>query len=190
MKYTKYNDIPQYIQHGSYEIDVSPDRLIVNVEEWQRDQGLQLDPDFQRGHVWSEAQQIAYIEFFLRGGKTARVLYFNFPSWHHRQTTDYNDFVIVDGKQRYEAWRRFFANEIKAFGTYAKDYKDSMRIMKTMKVNINDLQTKAEVLQWYIDFNSGGVVHTDEEIGRVKRLLEKERALSNPKAGKTRRPKS
>jgi hypothetical protein len=174
-KYTKYNDIPQFIQHGSYEIDVSPDRLIVNVTEWQDKEGLQLDPDFQRGHVWSESQQIAYIEFFLRGGKTARVLYFNYPSWHHTQKTDYNDFVIVDGKQRYEAWRRYFSNEIKAFGTYAKDYKDSLRIMKTMKVNINDLQTKAEVLQWYIDFNSGGVVHTEEEIEKVKLLLEQEK---------------
>jgi len=43
-----------------------------------------------------------------------------------------------------------------------------------MKINVNDLQTRAEVLQWYIDFNSGGVVHTAEEIARVKALLEKE----------------
>lgn len=175
MKYTKYNDIPQFIQHGSYEIDVSPDRLVVNIDEWVRDFNLQLDPDFQRGHVWSESQQKAFIEFFLRGGKTARVIYLNFPSWHREQKTAYNDFVVVDGKQRVEAWRRFFANEIKVFGSYAKDFKDSLRIMKTMKVNINDLQTKADVLQWYIDFNSGGVVHTDDEIAKVKRLLAQEK---------------
>ena len=175
MKYTRFNDIPKYIQHGSYEVDVSPDRLIVNVDDFVATHGLQLDPDFQRGHVWSEAQQKAFIEFFLRGGKTAKVIYFNFPSWHRHQTTDYNDFVIVDGKQRLEAWRKFIGNEIKVFGSYFKEFTDSLRIMMTMKMNINDLQTKAEVLQWYIDFNSGGIVHSDEEIARVKKLLAKEK---------------
>lgn len=175
MKYIRFRDVPQFIQHGSYECDVSPDRLIVNIEEFVSRDGLQLDPDFQRGHVWSEAQQRAFIEFFLKGGKTARVLYFNKPSWHHAPRTDYNDFVIVDGKQRYEAWRKFIKNELKVFGSYFKEYQDGIRLMNTMKMNINDLQTKAEVLQWYIDFNSGGVVHTDDEINRVKKLLAAEK---------------
>ena len=32
--------------------------------------GLQFNPDFQRGHVWTEGQQIAFMEFLLKGGKT------------------------------------------------------------------------------------------------------------------------
>lgn len=40
-----------------------------------------------------------------------------------------------------------------------------------IRVNINNLQTRKEVLQWYIEFNSGGTVHTKEEIDRVKELL-------------------
>jgi len=185
MKYTRYNDIPKFIQHGSYEVDVSPDRLIVNVDDFVRDHNLQLDPDFQRGHVWTTSQHKAFIEFFLRGGKTAKVIYFNFPSWHHAAKTAYDDFVIVDGKQRLEAWRKFFNNEFKVFGSYAKEFTDSLRIMMTMKMNINDLPTKADVLQWYIDFNSGGVVHSDDEISRVKKLLKEEQksALSHTKAG-------
>ena len=30
------------------------------------------------------------------------------------------------------------------------------------------------MLQWYIEFNSGGVVHTKEELDRVRKLLEDE----------------
>lgn len=150
MKITRYRDIPQFIQHGQYEVDVSPDRLIKNIDEFVVEHNLQLDPDFQRGHVWNAQQQMAFIEFFLRGGKTAKVVYLNFPSWKRNATTDYDDFVVVDGKQRLEAWRKFFNNEIKAFGAYAKDFTDSLR------------------------HNSGGVVHTDEEIDRVKKLLKKE----------------
>ena len=41
------------------------DRLI-------NEEGLQLNPDFQRGHVWTEDQQVKFLEFILRGGKTGR----------------------------------------------------------------------------------------------------------------------
>jgi hypothetical protein len=44
-----------------------------------------------------------------------------------------------------------------------------------IKFNINDLQYRREVLQWYLDMNTGGTVHSKEEIQRVKHLLEKER---------------
>lgn len=43
-----------------------------------------------------------------------------------------------------------------------------------LKFNVNDLQTRTEVLRWYIEMNSGGVVHSDEEIERVKELLRQE----------------
>ncbi len=39
---------------------------------------------------------------------------------------------------------------------------------------VNDLQTRAEVLQWYLDLNEGGVVHTSEELNRVRAMLAKE----------------
>ena len=39
----------------------------------------------------------------------------------------------------------------------------------------NDLETRAEVLQWYIDHKAGGIAHTDEEINKVKILLENEK---------------
>ena len=36
----------------------------------------------------------------------------------------------------------------------------------------NNLKTKKEVLQWYIDMNTGGTLHTAEEIKRVKKLID------------------
>lgn len=173
-KYTKFADVPQFVQGGSWECDFSPDRVIVNVDEWVEKNGLDLDPDFQRGHVWTERQRRAFLEFFFRGGRTARVLCFNCPSWHKSATTDYDDFVIVDGLQRLTAIREFVENRLKVFGSYFREYEDSVRIHKTFKINVNDLQTRADVLRWYLDFNSGGVVHTKSEIERVRRLLEKE----------------
>lgn len=83
--------------------------------------------------------------------------------------------VLVDGLQRLTAFIRFLNNEIPIFGTYYKDFDDRPRMSNGMlKFNVNDLQTRAEVLRWYIEMNSGGVVHSEDEINRVKKLLEQE----------------
>jgi hypothetical protein len=174
VKITSFRKVPQFTRSGSYEVDYDPRGLVRWVGELQQEQGLDIDPDFQRAHCWTERQQVAYVEFFLKGGMTARVIYLNYPSWHTGASTPYNDFVLVDGKQRLEAFRRFVGDEIKVFGSKFSEFTDSIRLTNTMRVNVNNLQTKAEVLQWYLDFNSGGVIHTDEELERVRTLLAEE----------------
>lgn len=173
----KFKDIPQFITTGSWECDFSLPSFIKEIRRMVEEEGLVLNPDFQRGHVWTEEQQIKYVEFVLKGGKTGKVIYLNYPSWHRSVPKGaYNEFVCVDGLQRITAIERFLNNEIKVFGHYYSEYEDSPRsTTHTMKINANDLKTKEEVLQWYIDFNSGGTVHSEEEIERVKGLLESER---------------
>lgn len=41
----------------------------------------------------------------------------------------------------------------------------------TMILNVNNLKSEKEVLQWYIDMNAGGTPHTNEEIERVKQMI-------------------
>ena len=172
-KITRFEDIPRFTKTGSYQVDIPLNHLDNYIKEMQDDMGLQLNPIFQRGHVWTEEQQIAYIEFFLRGGKTSRIVYFNCPYWHRvKSTTEYNEFVSVDGHQRLTALLDFLHNEIPAFGTYYKDFEGKPNLLDhTLSVNVNDLQTEEEVLRWYIEMNTGGTPHTKEEIDRVKRLL-------------------
>lgn len=170
----KFKDIPQFTRSGSWECDFSIVSVIQQIDEWDKEFGVNLNPDFQRGHVWTEQQQIAYMEFLLRGGKTARVIYFNNPNWG-RYEDGKDDMICVDGLQRLTAIRRFVNNEIKVFGHYFNEYEDSSRFVQGIKINVNDLQTREDVLQWYIDFNSGGTVHSEEEINRVRKLLEEER---------------
>ena len=176
MKYTKFADIPQYTNRGNYLVNIRPSRIVGYIDELVGE-GLNLNPDFQRGHVWTDKQRTEYVEYALKGGKSGRLIYLNNPSWN-RKVKDgcYNDFVIVDGKQRIEAWRKFIDNEIKAFDSYYKEYTDihPLSSCETLEVVINDLKTKADVLRWYIDMNSCGVVHSDEEIDRVRILLQKE----------------
>lgn len=173
-----FRDIPQFTQEGDWECNYPIDRFIITIDSWvsgeDTEAPLELNPDFQRGHVWNEQQQIDYVEFILKGGKTGRVIYLNNPIWGNYDNNDYNDFVCVDGLQRITAIRRFVNNEIKALGYYFREFKGNTRMIKDMKININSLQTRKEVLQWYIEMNSGGTVHTEEEINRVKELLKNE----------------
>lgn len=83
--------------------------------------------------------------------------------------------VCVDGLQRLTAIRKFLNNDLKVFGHYLNEFEDKdvfLRRHNGILFNINDLKTKKEVLKWYLDFNTGGTVHSDEEIIRVKKILD------------------
>jgi len=86
--------------------------------------------------------------------------------------------VLVDGKQRLEAVRKFLRNQLPVFKHTIEEFEDKKIMLRSSNANfifkVNNLKTRKEVLQWYLDLNSGGVVHTSEEIEKVRRLLEQE----------------
>jgi len=172
----KFKDIPQFTRDGNYVVNVSWRYLEETLNHYKEDFELQLDPDFQRPHVWDLEKQQRYVEFILRGGKSSRDIYFNQANWMRwKKDTDLkNPLVLVDGKQRLNAVRLFLNNEIKAFGCYFKEFEDSLHITVDFIFHVNSLYTRKEVLQWYLDLNSGGVVHTEEELDHVRKLLLKE----------------
>lgn len=174
-KITRFRDIPQLTRFGNWQINISLADLPYQIKKWQEDEyyNLQLNPKFQRGHVWTEQQQISYIEFVLRGGKPARTIYFNKPSWGGvSPSTQYDEFVCVDGLQRVTAVLKFINNEIKVFGSCYKEFKDHLPSNAELLFNVNNLQTEKEVLRWYVDMNAGGTPHSNDEIERVKRMIQ------------------
>ena len=171
MRFTSYADIPRFTQFGSWECDFQFDEAVAWVERHE----VNMTPDFQRGIVWTRQQQEAWLEFFLRGGKTSRVIYLNCPTWQgHRPRFNYDEFVCVDGLQRYTAIKRFVDGDVRAFGSFSHEYTDRMRGCQSVKLNVNDLQTRMEVLQYYLEMNSGGTPHTDADLDPVREMLRNE----------------
>ncbi len=161
-------DIPQ-LPSPHYRVDVVWDLL----EEWLAGhEELNLSPDFQRGHVWTDEQQTAYLEWVIRGGESGKEIHFNHPNW---MTNWKGEMVIVDGLQRLTAVRRWLKNEVRTFGLYRRDFTDKfLPLNLSFSVRICNLKTREEILKWYLDFNSGGTPHRAEEIQRVRDLLKAE----------------
>jgi Uncharacterized conserved protein len=174
VKYTSFKDIPRFISHGNYAVDVGIRHLQKWIDDMIKDLRLELNPDFQRGHVWTEEQQIKYVEFLLRGGKTGLDVYFNYPSWHYNVSNGaYNEFVCVDGLQRITAILAFMNNKIKVFGSYYNEYIDCPNFIRhSIRLHINDLKTRKDVLQWYLEMNSGGTPHSEAELKRVQKMYD------------------
>ncbi len=175
-----FHDIPQLTRSPSYRVTVSwseVEDVLARYHERNHSR-LDLDPDFQRGHVWDETKQRRYVEYILRGGASSREIYFNQPGW----MGDFRgQMVLVDGKQRLEAVRRFMRNELRVFpddlsgsGWLLREIDGRLGYDCSFYFNVNDLKTRADVLQWYIDLNDGGVAHTADEIQKVRDLLAKE----------------
>lgn len=157
------------------------DIMVEHLERWvadvQAEDGLDMDPPYQRGHVWTDEQRTRYVEHIMRGGVSGRQLFFNHPNWigaRPRGCDLPSRLAIVDGKQRLTACLKFLRGEIPIFGHYRKDWTGHMRMQARLEIYINNFKTMADVIRWYIDLNAGGVVHTPEELARVRKLLEAE----------------
>lgn len=173
---TKFQDIPLF-PHSAWQADVSLEYLEVALDHWAGKtppmSSVDLSPDFQRGHVWTQEQQVAFMEYMLRDGPSGKDIYFNHPGW---MASFEGDFVLVDGLQRITAALAFLHDELEAFGRTRSEYEDNIRMHIGFKFHVATLQTRAEVLQWYLDFNTGGTPHHAHEIQRVRALLEEEQS--------------
>lgn len=134
---------------------------------------LDLNPDFQRGHVWTDEQRSRYVEYVLRGGEGGKELLFNCRGWQSVRTKTPGPYQIIDGLQRLTAVRRFLAGELRAFGHYRGQFQGPMQHYLGFRWRMFEL-TRAEVLQFYLDLNAGGTPHAESEIERVRALLSKE----------------
>jgi len=179
----------RFVPTPNYRINVPWDYLEENLARWTDSREgcapLNLEPDFQRCHVWTTEQQIKYVEYILSGGMSGREIYFNCAGWMKDWV---GPFVIVDGKQRLYAVRQFLANRLPIFGDYPGATKKAVLKIKgfyrseiegRLSLNaqfifaVNDLKTRAEVLKWYLEMNTGGTPHTPEEIAKATNLLAK-----------------
>ena len=183
----EWDDILAFSRWGKQTYTVPWYDLEHTLARYQTENNLELNPDFQREHVWSEIQQVKYVEYILKRGNLNLGIVFNCPGW---LDSFEGQMVLVDGKQRLQAARLFMANQLSVFnGVYRNDFVRQGKTMLRFSQEIqfvfymNDLSTRTEILQLYLDINSGGVVHSDDELSKVKALLAIEQNKLNTSIG-------
>lgn len=120
------------------------------------------------------------MEAVLRG-TAPMTIRFNCPVWQGADAESVVDLhpstiQCIDGLQRLTAMRDFVAGKFTIYGdlTVEKLKGTSFALNRMGAMWIQEMYTiksRAELLQFYLDLNSGGVVHSAEELTRVQGLL-------------------
>lgn len=176
----RFASIVDPLPFSNYAVDFQMHRLKPQFETYANDYGsFEYCPDFQRGHVWTRDKQIAFIEAIARNTLSTSLLTItlNCPTFDDgRVETDLSGFCIVDGLQRVTAIQDFIDGKFKVFDDqFGYDDFDMSRFSFKrvhIRVQVFSFAWKKDLLKYYISINSGGVVHSDDEIERVKKLLE------------------
>lgn len=171
-------DLINPLRTACWSADYRWDRIEDSLQKLGKDWGgFEINPDYQRGHVWTPAQQTHFVENCLRGvvGISGMLIQFNCPHWS--EDPDYTDLPnglqCVDGLQRFTAISEFVKGNVKPFGLTADELVGTPFSARKlyMKVEVHNFATRAELLQHYLSINAGGSPHSAEEIDRVRALL-------------------
>ena len=171
-----FQQIPPLIGFGSYSVSAEFSFVLQMLQRYESECGLDLDPEFQRGYVWTEDQKTSYVEFILKGGNSGRDILFNCPFFLSANDYDKEDpllnrMVIVDGKQRLSAVTAFLRDELKVFGHYRSEFAGTLRTKHRLNFHVNELSKREDILRWYLELNTGGTVHTEDDLSRARRML-------------------
>lgn len=179
MQKIAFADIPRIIS-AHYTVNVPLLGIPDGIANYQANYGLNLHPDFQRGHVWTKRQRSAFVEYVLRHGRFRTDIKFNMAGWPDNPS---GSMVIVDGLQRLTALTMFLDDRVPVFGMTRKEWAEDdpnfepmLRSLHFQTFSVNGLRTRAEVLRWYLELNAYGTPHTDSEIHRVRALLKEAEA--------------
>ena len=137
-----------------------------------QDGEFSLDPDYQRGRVWTSEQQKDYLGFLLEGGRAPEIVVRELP----------NRYEVVDGKQRCSAILSWWANEVPARLSEEHGHREiwasdlsaaELAVVKGDHMRVRAIIVRLdrkETLALYIRLNRGGTPHTEQEIERVRAL--------------------
>lgn len=161
-------DFPRY----SNTIDHPLRHIHTLLEPGEGELPLNMDPPYQRGHVWTDEQATAFMGYFLQtGGAHNPAIFINRRPWAAMDGSD----EVIDGKQRLTAMRRWVDGDIlaKAFGRlmWFKDTTEcERRKLPSIRISYVEL-TPTQILRFYLVLNSGGTPHTQKEIEDVTTQL-------------------
>ena len=123
---------------------------ISDIKDWDKNNRLELRPDFQRNEVWTRSAQIMLIDTIIKGIPIPKI-------YIKSIIKDGNTYrVVIDGQQRLTAILKFVNNKLSLNKPYSGDFVG-------MKFDELPVEIRNEILRYKIDINE--IFNpTDEEI--------------------------
>ena len=154
------------IQNGDIRLSFST-RTIDSLISTAYHFGLDMDPDYQRGYVWTDEDRVALIDSVFNNidiGKFVLV---------HNDYTDEYLYEILDGKQRVRALLDFYENRFPYKGKYFNDL--SIRdqfwfCQKTIPVAEVDKTNRKALLRYFLMLNTAGKTMAQEHLDSVRKM--------------------
>ena len=142
--------------------------------------GVNYEPDYQRGSVWTDEDRELLLESIFLGADIGKFVFAHYDDndWYETNCS----YEVVDGKQRLLTLVAYYENRFPYKGKYYNDLsKEDKYTFKRTMVSVGEIQdyTKETILRIFIMLNRGGKVVDDKIIENAKRLLEEERKGSN-----------
>jgi hypothetical protein len=151
----------------TYRVDIAIAAIPRFIEQY----GIDMDPDYQRGYVWTLRQKQKFVGAVLQNNQSIPIFWFNTLSLRHAE--------VVDGKQRLSAILDWLNGKYAAICPCGEqfmfaDHDDiggrNLDMMTTLKMHFVQLP-RVDVLRFYLALNSGGTVHKAKDLDRVRSLL-------------------
>jgi hypothetical protein len=142
--------IPFRVNDGEYSVNLPLTHLKQGLQGMSPDGHTPIVvPDYQRGRVWTAAQQRAYIEAKLCKNISLHfdVIRLNCPIWGGRDEPviglDPNVLELVDGLQRLTAGMVFTQDQLPVLGGYVASDLINYRMHTSFTIQVNTLPTRA-----------------------------------------------
>lgn len=169
-----FQNVTPILERVPYKVDLSLGGLPAFFKDIEDNETIEWSPAYQRGYVWTRQQQSSYVEWVLRQGDSSRDIHLNCPSWRGLLpgVAERTPVEVVDGKQRLTACFAFLNGEVEVFGKRIGEWTGSLsRLHVGLRIHVHDFTKRSELVRWYIAMNSGGTMHTEEDLERARSVL-------------------
>jgi hypothetical protein len=150
------------------------------INQYLNEFGLDLDPDYQRGHVWDNDQQVNLIDSIFKHvdiGKFAVIKRPWGPDGNKPLTPKL--YEVLDGKQRITAIIDYYLGHFKYKGKYYNElgYMDQGHFTNfSISYAESDYLTQEQKYRYFLKLNTTGTPVDPAHMERVAGLLAKEQA--------------